>query len=76
MRHLDKALADREFTTVAQPFAIYCALSTCQTIIRPGDAAKRYDGCTYVHVDCPKYPRVHYAAHNSPDGGLRFGNRD
>lgn len=76
MNYFDAALEERDFTTVPMPFAIYCAKTTCQTIIRPGTPAKRFDGCTYVHVECPSYPRVHYAAHKAPDGGLRFGPRD
>lgn len=54
-------LENRDFTTVPMPFSLYCA--SCQTYIRQGEPAKRFDAATFTHVVCPKTPHRNFAAH-------------
>jgi len=72
MNYHDEQLAASEFKTVPMPFATYCAISTCQTLITPGTPAKKYDGATYAHVVCPNSGIRTYAPHKHPNTGMRF----
>lgn len=73
MTFRDDILRERtDFTTMAMPIALYCALSTCQTLIPIGEPVKKYDGATYVHIACPNLPMRHFAAHKQPDTGMKF----
>lgn len=54
-----------ELTTM--PFNLYCARSKCNTIIRKGAPALRYDAATYTHDKCPETPFRHFAAHKHPE---------
>lgn len=71
MKWNDKALEARDYEALAMPFALYCAISTCNVIIMPGMPAKKYDGATYTHVNCPKSPHKNYAAHKQPRSAFR-----
>lgn len=57
------ALHGREFKTVQMPetFQVYCY--RCNSMIRPGELALKYDGATYTHHTCPRTPHKTYAPH-------------
>lgn len=65
-------LAGREFTTVPMPFATYCAVGKCQTLILPNTPVKKYDGATFAHVNCPKTNHRTFAAHKQPNTGMKI----
>jgi len=50
----DYALHGRTFKTVQLPstFQVYCY--RCNSMIRPGELAFKYDGATYTHETCPR----------------------
>lgn len=68
MKYKDDALMARtDFKTIPMPFAMYCSLSSCQTLIKPGEIVKRYDGATYVHHNCPRSGNIrNFAPHKQP----------
>lgn len=61
-----------DFKTMPMPIAMYCALSHCQTLIKPGTPVKKFDGATYVHVNCPDSPMRSVAAHKYGKPGMRL----
>jgi len=68
----DRLNESTDFKTIAMPIAMYCALSHCQTLIKPGTPVKKYDGATYVHVSCPTSELRTFAAHKQPNTGMRL----
>ena len=61
-----------DYVSMPMPIALYCAYSDCQTLIPIGEPVKKFDGCTFVHIACPKTPLRNFAAHKQPDSGMRF----
>lgn len=57
------ALHGREYQTIQMPqnFQIYCY--KCNSTIRPGELAHRFDGATYTHESCPTTPHKTFAPH-------------
>lgn len=73
MKYQDEILKNREdYTIIPMPIALFCAYSECQTLIPKKTQVKKFDGATYVHMHCPTSPKRAFAAHKSPDTGLRF----
>jgi len=56
-----------DFKAMSMPIAMYCALSDCNTLIKPGTPVKKFDGATYVHVSCPTSPMKNVAIHKYGD---------
>lgn len=68
----DMLRASDEYKTMSMPIALYCAISSCQTLIHIGEPVKKYDGATYTHITCPTTPHRAFAAHKQPDTGMKI----
>lgn len=70
----DNLKSRKDFTVVTLGLNVYCSLADCNTLMREGSVARKFDGATFTHIGCPTGAPKHTAAHRYPDTGLRIGN--